>query len=303
MIMRRIFVLSIILQFSFIGYAQTKSAKLEKRINGYFIVDNNLTYKIDDKLLLAKLKPGKSLKNGIRGTNASPSGIIRISVPDNSDPGGYMSYLEQTGDFEFVDFNGYYTPYMTPNDSYISDQWYLNNINIYNAWNITTGSSSVKVAVIDVGVSSSHPDLSSNLSPYEGFDYVNNTCPSIIGDRHGTMVAGIISARTNNNMGIAGIAGGNNSAGVKIIPYRTDLTDNDIISALDDAVSKGAKVVNMSFGGAGYNYALSQSITNAYNNGVTIICASGNSNATQLPYPAGYPNTIAVGASNQSNER
>ena len=96
MIMRRIFVLSIILQFSFIGYAQTKSAKLEKRINGYFIVDNNLTYKIDDKLLLAKLKPGKSLKNGIRGTNASPSGIIRISVPDNSDPGGYMSYLEQT---------------------------------------------------------------------------------------------------------------------------------------------------------------------------------------------------------------
>jgi hypothetical protein len=107
-------------------------------------VNGNQTYKVDNKLLLAKLKPGNKLRKEIKGTEPSQTGIIRISVPDSIELDNYASYLEQTGDFEFIEYNGYYEPYLSPNDTYVSDQWYLNTINIYNTWNITTGSSSVK---------------------------------------------------------------------------------------------------------------------------------------------------------------
>ena len=300
--MRRLVLLFFVFHFCVFGNAQISNAKLKNSNNGYYIVEGNQTYKVDSKLLLAKLKSGINLREGIKGSKPSPSGIIRVFVPDSVELDSYSSYLKQTGDFEFVDYNAYYNPYLTPNDTYISDQWYLNAINIYDTWNITTGSSTIKVAVIDNGVSSTHPDLGSNLSPYEGYDYVDNVCPSTTGARHGTMVAGVLGAKTNNYIGIAGVAGGNNSVGVTIIPYRTNYSNDQVISALEDAVSKGVKVVNMSFGG-GYNDALDQAITYAYNSGVTIVCASGNGSSSSLPFPASHNYTIAVGASNESNEK
>ena len=300
--MRRLVLLFFVFHFCVFGNAQISNAKLKNSNNGYYIVEGNQTYKVDSKLLLAKLKSGINLREGIKGSKPSPSGIVRVFVPDSVELDSYTSYLKQTGDFEFVDYNAYYNPYLTPNDTYISDQWYLNAINIYDTWNITTGSSTIKVAVIDNGVSSTHPDLGSNLSPYEGYDYVDNVCPSTTGARHGTMVAGVLGAKTNNYIGIAGVAGGNNSVGVTIIPYRTNYSNDQVISALEDAVSKGVKVVNMSFGG-GYNDALDQAITYAYNSGVTIVCASGNGSSSSLPFPASHNYTIAVGASNESNEK
>lgn len=299
---RLLFVFLLFMLFCSVGYTQNRSIKPEKINNSYYIVENNQTYKIDDKIILAKLNLNTKLKEGIKGSKASALGVIRISIPDSIELTNYMSYLEQTGDFEILEYNGYYKPYFIPNDFYCNDQWYLDTIKIKSAWDITTGSSSIKVAVIDNGTSANHPDLCNNLCPYDGFDYINNTSPATIGDRHGTAMAGLIGASTNNTIGIAGIAGGNDSPGVKIIPYRTDYTYSQILYAFEDAIEKGARVINMSFGG-GYSALLSQAMTNAYNNGVTIVCASGNNNQSNVDFPASHNCTIAVGASDKYNNR
>lgn len=156
---KRFLLLLLVFLFCVGGSAQIPNVKLKKSNDGYYLVESNQTYKVDSKLLLAKLKSGIKLREGIKGSKPSPSGIIRVFVPDSVELDSYTSYLKQTGDFEFVDYNAYYIPYLTPNDTYISDQWNLNAINIYDTWNITTGSSTIKVAVIDNGVSSTHPDI------------------------------------------------------------------------------------------------------------------------------------------------
>ena len=227
----------------------------------------------------------------------------------------YLSLIESTGDFEFVDYNTYGRYFFTPNDSLIGNQtghqWYLDRINAYNAWDITKGQPFVKVAVFDCGVDSCHYDLHYGLDNYthldilNGYNYPNNTIYSAPGFYHGTMVAGIIGAKTNNSRGIAGVSGGNNSAGIAIIPFNTGNvgpSTNHVISAISRAVEKNVKVINMSFG-LSYNTGVASAIYTAHNNGITIICATGNENHSDLSFPASNSYTIAVGASDKNNGR
>lgn len=194
---------------------------------------------------------------------------------------------------------------MSANDTYYNVQWGLSHIHTDEAWEITTGSPSVKIAVIEInGFELNHPDLYygndtyANLSVSEFVDYESDTNHGPF-NSHGTKVAGIIAAKTNNSIGIAGIAGGNGSEGSKIIPYRSVLESQDI-QAIYDAVAKGAKVINMSCSAAeSHQYNLA--INYAYNNGVTIVCASGNNYSSQLLYPASHESTIAVGATDSLN--
>ena len=114
------------------------------------------------------------------------------------------------------------------------------------------------------------------------------------------MVAGIIGAKTNNGIGVAGVAGGNGSEGSKIIPYRAKTASNTI-DAISEAIDKGAKVINMSYSVSESN-AYNQALAYAYDNGVTIVCSSGNTGYSQIDYPASNEHTIAVGAINSTNE-
>ena len=281
--------------------AQSKNVKLEKKNDNYYLVDNGRSFRVDPTVLIGKPKHNFKLNNSIKGTSISTTGYVKIIVPDSIEVSKYATYLEKTGDFDNIEYNCYYTPFLTANDPYYETQWYLNNINIQEAWNITTGSSSIKVAVIDNGVSG-HTDLNDNIDANAGFDFVSNTSPAIIGEQHGTAVAGVISAKTNNSVGIAGIAGGYGTGGVKIIPYRTNYSTIQIATAVEAAILQGVKVINMSLGGA-YSDLLSQSITHAVTSGITVVCASGNDNMPYISFPASHDYTIAVGASNIQNSR
>ncbi len=299
---RRIITLFIAMQVTFICFSQTRIQSRDvKRIAGKaYLLSDGIQYEIRENVILAKLKEGKNqVKNDIRVVESHPFGMLEIGVPKSIAIEEYVKELDKTGDFECIEFDTYAKSCMSANDTYYSSQWGPGKIHADAAWEITTGSPSVKVAVIELdGFELNHPDLYygndtySNLSVFEGVDYVSSTNHTPT-NCHGTMVAGIIGAKTNNVTGIAGIAGGNNSGGCKIIPYRANTTAN-ICSAIYDAVTKGAKVINMSFF-CSWSYFIDTAITYAYNSGLTIVCGSGN-DSSSIVYPASHESTIAVGA-------
>lgn len=187
------------------------------------------------------------------------------------------------------------------NDTYISEQYALDKIQAPEAWDLTTGSTSVTVGVIDSGICN-HTDLNANL--VTGKDFVNNsTVTTDDYDGHGTMIASIIGAKGNNSTGIAGVAWD-----VKLMPlqvtsgYDTEMDIRDTSDAIDYAAEEGIPILIMAYIGDTSNY-LEISINN-YNG--LICCPAGNSGKNLDTNPA-YPacntsnNIITVAATTSSD--
>ncbi len=280
-----------------------------ERIDGkVFSIEKGKKYEIKDNVILVKLKPHKTLRKELEVINNCSFGIKEIAVPTTNSMSDYYSYLKSTGDFEIVEYNYIYTPFLTPNDYYYNSNWYYSPIYAEGAWNLATGTPSIKVAVIDDGVELTHEDIStgndnySNLSVSESVDYISSTnhTPNT---SHGTMIAGLIAAKTNNTVGIAGIAGGKHSVGAKIISYRTNYSVSQICNAIYDAINnKNVKIINLSLGG-GECESFKLALDYANSIGVVVVCSSGNDSLSSISFPASYQTTIAVGASDSYNNR
>ncbi len=235
----------------------------------------------------------------------------------------------------------YYTS-ATPNDTFLPAQWGANNIGQLNgtfdadmdlteAWDITTGSSDVVVAVLDSGTSLTHPDLMANIwtNPGEiagngidddgngyiddihGWDFArNDNNPSPVGgacEGHGTHTAGTIGAVGNNNTGVSGVAWN-----VKIMPLNTfeenlgifcTTSDAALLEAIDYYTRMGVRISNNSYGGAGASIVMRNAIRRSKS---IFIAAAGNessNNDTTPSYPANYPldNIISVAATTQDD--
>jgi thermitase len=203
---------------------------------------------------------------------------------------------------------------VVPNDPYFSSLWGLYNtgqtvrgeggvpgvdIGAPTAWNKTTGSNDVVIAVLDTGVDYREPDLAPNI--VNGWDFIANSSDPMDRSGHGTHVAGIIAAVGNNSIGVTGVMWK-----AKIMPLRVigprGAPDDVVIAAIDYANSHGAHIINMSFGGPEF----SQSVKDAIDASPALcVCAAGNSgeNNDQTPlYPASFmsDNIISVAATDQS---
>ena len=303
------------------GLAQPKiqNVQLERERGSIFAVENGKRYPVSPDVITVKLKNGvKETSKEAKILHANRLGYIDLSVPEGVDVEKFAFMLEETGDFELIEYNAIFEVALWPNDTRRSDQWYLSSINAYTAWDITTGNSNVIVAVIDSGTDWGHHDLGngtdgySNINASLGWNYVNNSSNVITTNPHGTRVAGIIGAKTNNSRGIAGVSGGNNSSGVTIMPICvTDAqgfgTMNNLANAIIYAVDNGANVINIS---VGVLYASSNPVGDALlyakQNNVVLVAASGNDPNNQglhVSYPASHPFVIAVGAVNSSHVR
>ncbi len=189
----------------------------------------------------------------------------------------------------------------TPNDPFIQQQWALGTIGAYDAWNITTGGPII-IAVIDTGVDAGHPDLSGRV--LSGLNTITGSTNTSDDNGHGTAVAGLIAAAGDNGAGIAGICWGCQILPVKACFNNGRCRDSSVISAIRWATDNGARIINLSLGGAMSSPALQDAVRYATERGVLIIAASGNERAEgNAPnYPAAYPETIAVGATGYSDE-
>ena len=214
----------------------------------------------------------------------------------------------------------------TSNDTYASQQWALNAIGASTAWNYTTGSNQIIVAVVDTGVDYTHPDLAANIwrntgevagngadddgngyiDDYYGYNFNASNSNPMDDNGHGTHVAGIIGGVGNNATGVAGVNWNVQIMSLKFMSASGSGSTSGAVSAINYAVNMGAKVINNSWGGSGYSAALASAIQYAQSRGVIVVNAAGNSstNVDSSPYyPASfnYGNTLTVAASDQSN--
>jgi len=187
-----------------------------------------------------------------------------------------------------------------PNDPLYGKQWNLRSINVESAWQETKGDG-VTVAVIDTGVTRV-PDLQ-KTEFVSGYDFVNDRTLATDDNGHGTHVAGTIAQSTNNDYGVAGIAYEANVMPLKVLDAYGSGTVADIAEAIKFAADNGADVINMSLGGGGESQLMKEAIDYAYNKGVVIIAAAGNSNQNSAGYPARYPRVIGVSALDASGEK
>lgn len=180
------------------------------------------------------------------------------------------------------------------------NQYGLWIISAPQAWDITTGSTEVKVAIVDDAVLVTHPDLAPNLVP--GYDVSADDpdpMPNQPGMTHGTHVAGIVGAATDNGIGVASIG-----FNIKIMPVKSSNSPTVVTDAYAGviwAADNGADVINMSWGGSGFSQTGQNIIDYAYNAGCVNVAAAGNDNVTSIFYPAGYENCISV-ASTSAND-
>jgi subtilisin family serine protease/fibronectin type 3 domain-containing protein len=194
-----------------------------------------------------------------------------------------------------------------PNDTSFGSLWGLHNvaqsggvpdadIDAPEAWDVTTGSANVVVAVIDTGVDYNHPDLTDNILRDQqgnvvGYDFYNNDALPMDDNGHGTHCAGTIGARGNNGIGVAGVAHNVKIMPVKFLSAAGSGSTSGAIKALDFATENGAKVMSNSWGGAGASQALNECLGRAKAAGAVVVCAAGNEstdNDSTATYPANY---------------
>jgi subtilisin family serine protease len=222
-----------------------------------------------------------------------------------------------------------------PNDPLFAQQWALENtgrsggtpgddIDAAAAWNLTTGSHNVVVAVIDTGVDYTDADLAANIwtNPYagtdgysgdlHGYDFVDNNGNPMDGNGHGTHVAGIIAAAGNNGVGVTGVDWSCSIMALKFMDADGQGYTSDAIRAINymtmmrTVYDVNVRVANLSWDGGGNDPALSAAIATAGQAGILFVTAAGNdgtNNDVTPQYPANdrLANVISVAASDQND--
>lgn len=205
----------------------------------------------------------------------------------------------------YIEKNRKHKLFTVPNDPGYAKQWGLKTIMAEEAWtNTPTSKKTVVVAVIDTGIELSHSDLKDCVMPggYNFFTH-NDDVSDING--HGTAVSGVIAAKVNNRLGIAGVVG---TAEVKILPLRVANSAGegfvaDVIKAIDYAIAHGADVINISMGSEIYSDSENAAVQRAVQAGVIVVAAAGNDGNSTVNYPASYDNVLSVGSIDNTKTR
>ena len=234
----------------------------------------------------SNLAPDLEIAASLRAGGALSADLNYLRFPKQTAPGGQK---------------------ITPNDAQYGKQWHYDMIRMPEAWNIQAGKRQIKVGVIDSGVQVDHPDFKtvSGLSRVVQQDF--HTAEPSNGDTmgHGTHVAGTIGASTNNNVGVAGIAGWERQGlDVKIISGRVfgssgGTTSAEIITAVRWLITQNVDVANFSLGGYGSSTTEESAFRDLYNGNTVVIAAAGNDaldNDVTQHYPSDYPFVINVTA-------
>ena len=247
-----------------------------------------------------------------------------LSFEDAANADNLIQTLLQSGEVEYAEKVPLDKICLTPNDPSFGSQWHLSTINAEGAWNYFSAGSNTVIAIVDDAVSRTHPDLSPNLwvnpgeAPGNGIDddnngYIddingydvasndNNPNPPTASFNHGTHVAGIASASTNNNTGIASIG-----YSCKIMCIKASTSPTVITSGYDGiiyAANSGANIINLSWGSSVFSTTAQNIINYALSKGCLIVAAAGNDNANTPFYPAAYNGVLSVAATSSDDTK
>ncbi len=229
---------------------------------------------------------------------------------------------------------------LQPNDTYFSLQWYLNNrgnikpssggdaktgedVNMLKAWDVETGSEDVIIAILDSGIEDESSDLQGRLwvnkdeipdndidddrngyvDDYKGWDFAYDDNSNGDGFGHGTNIASVIGAKTNNSFGFSGINTVSRMMNCK------NLSDNNSgeyewwAQSIKYAVDNGAKIINMSEGGDDFSRVLKTAVDYAVMKGCLLVASMMNKGDGRKYYPASYDGVFAIGATDTDGKR
>jgi subtilisin family serine protease len=268
--------------------------------------------------LVVRLAPGLSLTPSARAEDATldatlrgiragaaralgaGSDTYRLRLPASVDLTAAAAQLQTAPSVVFAEPNHIRRQLRIPRDEVVGEQWALPVIRAFDAWEITTGGE-VTIALLDTGVSPTHPDLQGALLP--GFDFFNLDDDPRDDDGHGTYTAGVAAARGDNGIGVAGVCWSCRILPVKVLNRRGFGDDATIAAGIRFAADRGARVISMSLGGPEDTRVMREAVAYARERGALIVAASGNGQAAgNAPnYPAAYPNVLAVSATSRTD--
>jgi thermitase len=233
-------------------------------------------------------------------------GITRVQSPYS---GGAELWLVPEGDelavakqlnadprVAYAEPNYLYHAFVSPNDPDFGKQWAHTKIGSAAAWDVTTGSASLVIAIIDTGIDENHPDLAAKLVP--GYDFVDGDNNPHDENGHGTHCAGIAAAATDNGVGIAGVDWQASIMPVRVLDFSGSGDNWDVGQGIRWAYQNGANVLSLSLGGTDNSQYLRDAVDEAHAAGSLVVAAMGNERLEGNPtmYPAAYDTVMAVAA-------
>jgi thermitase len=252
---------------------------------------------------------------GARDADELPGiGVHILDLPEQADEAGFAQAMAQRPEVEFAELDRIVLPLtITPNDPWYANwEWHLPKISGPTAWESTSGSSSIIIAILDTGVDGSHEDLVNNL--VSGWNIYGNNSDTSDVNGHGTSVAGVAGAQGNNGIGVAGVCWSCKIMPIRVTDANASTTYSLLASGLTWAADHGARVANMSFktsdnstvksaaqyfqtkggvvtSGAGNDSTLNTSPDNPY-----ILTASATNESDALSSYSTYGNNLDVAA-------
>ena len=209
---------------------------------------------------------------------------------DGEEPDNVLAFLRADPRVRYAELDGVVQALRVPNDEFLTTQWSVRKTEAEPAWDLSTGSPQVLVAIID---------LRGKL--VAGYDYVNNDQDAADDNGHGTAVAGIVAAISDNGIGVAGYCWVCRLMPVKVLGADGTGFLSGLAQGIVWATDHGARVINASLGGPFDDPTLSAATEYARVHGVVVVAAAGNEGGLTLDYPAALPNVLSVGASDQND--
>ena len=268
--------------------------------------------------LIVTLKPGTSPERsnavgsrfGARTEETIPGIDARLlSFPQGQGSLAKIKHaLKGNSAVESVDLNYVLEPTFVPNDPRFAYdpsrpyQYGLQQVRFPGAWDRVMGNSNVDIAIVDSGIDTNHADFAAKITAQRDFTVspVGKTAEDDAG--HGTHVAGIAAAVTNNGKGVAGACPGCDLMALKVV--RNGLASAfDVADAIEWAANNGAEVVNVSLGTTVSSAALKDAVDYAWNHDTVVVAAAGNSGKEIREYPAAYGNANAVAGTGKDGLR
>jgi len=236
---------------------------------------------------------------GIERATVPALHLLVVDVPDAQVQPIRARYLKDSR-VQSVELDHQRKTATTPSDPLYATQWNLAKVGWEQVYGSVTPTGTATIAILDTGVDASHPDLAGRVLP--GYSAFAGSDPATDPNGHGTQMAGIAAAVTNNLSGIAGVA----YAGVSIIPVQVlDATglgqDSDIVTGVIWAANNGASVILMPFSNAGFSQNLQDAVSYAWSKNIVLVAATGNDSSSTATYPAGDANVVGVSATDQND--
>ncbi|NNJ53082.1 MAG: S8 family serine peptidase [Ignavibacteriaceae bacterium] len=284
----------------------------------------------------AELESVNYLAKGIAKNDERLGRIVKLTFKDDVDESAIIRLQNLDPAIEYIQKATTYKSDFAPNDSLISEQWALEKVKAFDAWDKTQGADTVLLGFIDTGIDYDHPDLKNKIwqnpgetgngkesngidddnngfiDDYRGWDFTDRVgfpFDTSGGDYldwdndpkdeqgHGTFISGIAGAQTNNLTGIAGAAPNIQLVNLRAFDPAGYGEEDDVAAAILYAVQMNVKVINMSFGDNAFSLVLKDVIQFAYSKNVVLVGSSGNSGSPDPHYPSGYSEVICVGNS------